>query len=175
MSPFLQNIVAFPQVFFTLAVIPSDQRESRNPLLRPKDAFILHSELLSSCPNLYFGRGADDRQWRKSHRIWGQSKGSWLHSVEQRPLRLRNTTAMLQPSKMQSSFVNGDRSIWRSHCPLIRPQAYFIFPLSKHTATRRKHKKTADTFCPQSLCILMLSRKTTLRNYTLLYVTIRFK
>ena len=35
------------------------------------------------------GKGFDDRQWRKFHRILSQPIGSELHSVESRPYRLR--------------------------------------------------------------------------------------
>ena len=78
---------------------------------------------LSSCPNLRFGLRTDDCQWQESHRFWAHSKGSDLSSGESRPLRMRNTTAILQLSKCQRHFGNSDQNaLWIMHCDrLPRP------------------------------------------------------
>ncbi len=56
------------------------------------------------------GRAAGDRQWRKSRRARGQTKGSRLHSVERRPLSLRNVDEVQAgPFRVVWKFVNSSR------------------------------------------------------------------
>ena len=52
------------------------------------------------------GPTADDRLWRKYHRMWALPKGSELHCVESRPLRKRNWAVCPTPMRPERASAS---------------------------------------------------------------------